>query len=371
MQTALIYDWLVTQGGGEKVLEAIEELFPSPVFTLVYDRLAFAHTNWAKKRVIPSGLQKIPFAPRVFRNFLPFFPSIIEQIDLRGYDVVISCSHAIAKGVLTRSDQLHICYCYTPMRYAWDLYWEYMHEMHGIKRRIAKHVLHRLRNWDVLSAQRVDAFVAISSYVAKRIQKTYRRNARVIFPPVATHLIPLQIHKENFFLTASRLVPYKKIDLIVEAFGAMPDKRLVVAGDGPELKKIKSKATSNVEVLGHLPEPKLRTLMGQAKGFLLASEEDFGIAAVEAQAAGTPVIAYGKGGALETVLAGKTGLFFKEQTIESIVQAVQEFERFEMDAKEIRSHAEMFSYQRFAKEFTSFVNEEWEAFCENSRTRRW
>ena len=371
MKTALVYDWLVTVAGGERTLQAVHELFPSPIYTLVHDRKALSQSVWHDKEIFSSTLQNIPFAPKFFRNLLPFFPRAIEQFDLREYDVVLSCSHAVAKGVLTHADQLHICYCYTPMRYAWDMYWEYVGGLNGVKKAIVKQVLHRLREWDFASSQRVDSFVAISSHIARRIKKTYGREAAVIYPPVATHLIRLEENKEDFYLAASRMVPYKKIDLIVEAFGAMPDKKLVVVGDGPEMKKIKAKARKNVDILGYQEDSVLRELMGKAKGFVFAAEEDFGIVPVEAQAAGTPVIAFGKGGSLETVREGKTGVFFEKQTVGSIVGAVKNFEQRTFDPHVIRRHAECFSEARFKKEFKNFVTEKWEAYCENRNFSRW
>jgi glycosyltransferase involved in cell wall biosynthesis len=225
--------------------------------------------------------------------------------------------------------------------------------------------LHYLRNWDIASLNRVDHFAAISHYIAARIKKTYGREATVIYPPVDTGLIPFQPIKEEFYLTVSRMVPYKKIDMIVEAFSLMPDKRLVVIGEGPEMKKIKSTAGRNVEILGHQSDDVIRNLMGQAKAFLFAAEEDFGIVVVEAQAAGTPVIALGKGAALETVKRDQTGLFFNEQTIGSLIDAIERFEMRDFDPAAIRSHADKFNRERFKREFKQFVETKREQFHEN------
>ena len=365
MNTALVYDWLVTIAGGEKTLQAVRDLFPSPIFTLVYDPKLLSLPEWGDAVIKASCLQKLPFAAKWFRNLLPLFPRAIESFDLSSYDVVVSCSHSVAKGALTHSNQLHICYCFTPMRYAWDLHWDYMSSLGGIKRVFAERALHRLRGWDFASSFRVDSFVAISSHVARRIRKVYGREAKVIYPPVATHLIKTEENKEEFYLTAGRLVPYKRVDLIVEAFGAMPKKKLLVVGDGPEMKKVKAKAGKNVEILGCLQDSLLRELMAKAKAFIFAAEEDFGIAPVEAQAAGTPVIAFGRGGVLETVTPGKTGLFFAKQSVESIVRAVEDFEQRTFDPREIGKSAGRFSEARFKEEFKSFVKEKWEAFCED------
>lgn len=356
MKTAIIHDWLVSMGGAEKVLQAILELYPSPVYTLVHDETMFTDQG-----ITTSFLQKIPGSKKYYRNFLPLFPLAIEQFDLRSYDLILSSSHAVAKGVLTNPGQLHICYCHTPMRYAWDLYHSYLVDVKGLKGKFAKWILHYLRNWDVGSLNRVDHFIANSHYVARRIKKIYGKEATVIYPPIATNLLKLQEKKENFYLTVSRLVPYKRIDLIVEAFSHLPDKRLVVIGDGPEMEKIKFKAKQNVEILGQQSDDIVRDLFGKAKGFISAADEDFGISTVEAQAAGTPVIAFGKGGSLETVTE-KTGIFFKEQTSASLIEAIVDFEKIEFNPLTIRAHAEEFSQEKFNSKFKAFVEEKWESF---------
>lgn len=362
MKTALVHDWLVTHAGAEKALKAIHDLFPGPVHTLVSNgKIA---KEWPD--VHTSFLQKIPFAATFFRNFLPLFPLAIEQFDLRRFDLILSSSHAVAKGVLTHAHQLHICYCHTPMRYAWDLYHEYLKATKGLKRFYIKSVLHRLRTWDSLSSLRVDHFIANSKHVAKRIKKTYNRDAVVIYPPVATHRFSLS-EKCDFYLTVSRLVPYKRVDLLVEAFAHMPQKRLLVVGAGPELASIKKKAGKNVELLGPLSDKETSQLMSSARAFLFASEEDFGITPVEAQIAGTPVIAYGRGGVLETVIEHKTGLFFEEQTVSSIIEAVIHFEK-NQDAfcpEIIRSHGLGFNEERFKKEYQSYIHEKLKEFYEN------
>lgn len=293
-------------------------------------------------------------------------PLAIEQLDLRKYDLVISNSHCVAKGVITGPNQLHISYVHSPIRYAWDLQQQYLEEanlQYGLEGWIAKIILHYMRLWDNRTANNVDYFISNSKYIAKRIQKCYRRTAEVIYPPVAVHDFTLCLQKEDYYLTASRMVPYKKIDLIVEAFSKMPDKKLVVIGDGPQFEKVKSKAKNfeNIVLLGYQPFEVLKEKMQKAKAFVFAAEEDFGIVPVEAQACGTPVIAYGKGGALETVInydkENPTGIFFKEQTADSIVNAVKIFEKniTLFKPENCRKNAERFSEARFRNEFKQFM----------------
>ncbi len=311
-----------------------------------------------KENVNFSFLQKLPGVKKYYRNLLPFFPITIEQFDLSKFDVIISSSHAVAKGVLVNSSQLHIFYCYTPMRYAWDLYHEYLNTMKGLKKAISRLILHKIRNWDLHSSRRVDHFIAISRYIARRIKKIYGKEARVIYPPVDTHLFLLDNKKEEYYITCSRLVPYKKIDLIVRCFAFLPDKKLVVVGDGPEMKRIKSYASKNVEILGYQKNEVIRNLISKAKAFVFAAEEDFGILPVEVQAAGIPVIAFGKGGTLETVIEKETGVFFYKQEVKSLIEAIEYFEKSydNFDPEKIKLHAEKFSKKRFIDEFNQFVN---------------
>lgn len=360
MKTAIVHDWLVSLGGAEKVLIALLELYPSPLYTLL-NKCEICDTA----DVTTSFLQKFPGAKHIYRNLLPFFPKAIESFDLESYNLILSSSHAVAKGVITHPHQLHICYCHTPMRYVWDLHQHYLEEMHPIKRLFAKPLLQQIKTWDLESLNRVHHFIANSNYVAERIKKNYNREATVIYPPVETDLFEVNPRKEDFYITVGRLVSYKKIDLIVEAFGYLADQRLVVIGDGPEMKKIQSKAGKNVELLGRQPDAVMRELIGRAKGFIFAGDEDFGIAVVEAQAAGTPIIAYGHGGLLETV-SKETGVFFEEQTIQSLCKALMSFEKQSFDPSTIRRHAERFSRQRFDREYTAFVNEQWNAFNSKS-----
>lgn len=363
MKTALVHDWLIARGGAEKVLQEIWELFPSPVYTLVKKGEWFPEVH-------TSFIQKLPFSTSAYRNYLPLFPRAIEQFDLSSYDLILSDSHAVAKGVRTHHNQLHICYCHTPMRYAWDLYKEYLEPLSPHKKLVAILALHGLKKWDLATTQRVDHFIANSHFIAERIQRVYGRAAEVIYPPVDVEKIPFSKTKEDFYLTAARLVSYKRIDLLVDAFAEFPKKRLLVIGEGPEMKELKRRAPSNVEFLGQVTDQTLYDLLGKAKAFLFAALEDFGILPVESQAAGTPVIAFGRGGALETVLEGKTGLFFMEQNSKSVVQAIKFFEKKTFDYEIIRHHAMCFNRKRFHKEYQSFVLKKWEQFSESHRSVR-
>jgi len=360
---ALVHDWLVTLAGAEKVLEAFYELYKAPIYTLVVDKDKLKNSVFKDADIHTSFIQSFPMGKKKYRLYLPFFPLAIEQFDLSDYDVIISSSHAVAKGVLTRPGQVHICYCHTPVRYAWDLYFSYMKESgleSGLKGIIAKFILHYIRIWDVSTVNRVDYFIANSNYVKRRIWKIYRRDAEVIYPPVDVDRFSVISKKEDFYLTASRLVPYKKIDVIVKAFSlpSLRDRKLIVIGDGPDMKKIKKIASPNVEILGYQPFERLRDYLEKAKAFIFAAEEDFGILPVEAQACGTPVIAYGRGGALETVVDGRTGLYFYRQTPEDVMEAIVKFESMQnsFDPLEIRRHAETFSKDKFKKRFESFIS---------------
>ncbi|MGO4911504.1 glycosyltransferase family 4 protein [Leeuwenhoekiella sp. W20_SRS_FM14] len=362
MRIALIQDWLTEMGGAEQVFKAIYQLYPqADVYTLVYTPQILEKLDIPEEQVTASFIQKFPFAKTQYRNYLPFFSLAVESFDLSKYDLVISSSYAVAKGVLTNSKQLHICYCHSPVRYAWDLHHQYLREaglQKGLKGFIVKYFLHKLRIWDVIAANRVDHFIGNSKYIGKRIEKVYRRSAEIIYPPVAVQDFDFQATKEDFYFTCSRLVPYKKIDLIVAAFKELPDKRLVVIGDGPDMEKIKKLAGANVRILGYQPFSVLKDHMKRAKAFIFAAEEDFGIVPVEAQACGTPVIAYGKGGALETVIEGRTGIFFNEQSVKSLVEAIASFEG-DIDhfkAINIRDAAARFETKRFKSELETFVN---------------
>lgn len=367
-RVALVHDWLVVYAGAEKVLEQMLEIWPeADVFALV-DFVPEKDRAFLKgKKVITTFIQKLPFARTKYRAYLPVMPLAIEQLDLSGYDLVVSSSHAVAKGVLTSPSQVHVSYVHSPIRYAWDLQHQYLRESgltKGFKSFMARALLHYIRLWDLRTANGVDVMVANSKFVGKRIRKVYGRDAEVVYPPVDTTHFTLRPDKEEFYLTASRMVPYKMIPAIVEAFALMPDKKLVVIGDGPEMARIRAVAGSNVEILGHQPFATLKDHMQRAKAFVFAAEEDFGITPVEAQACGTPVIAYGRGGALETVRglgvvdAQATGAFFYEQTPEAIAQAVRQFDEQarSISAIDCRANAEKFSIENFKRNLSGLVD---------------
>ena len=368
MKKALIHDWFSTYAGAEKCVESFTDIWDDFEIYSLIDFLSGADRGkiLKGKRAHTSFIQKLPFAKDKYRNYLPLFPLAIEQFDLSGYDVVLSSSHAVAKGVLTHSNQLHIAYVHTPIRYAWDLYHQYLRESgldRGLKGMLAKYFLHKIRLWDASTANRVDHYVANSRYIAHRIKKTYGKPSDVIYPPVDVDKFTLREAKEEFYLTASRMVPYKKIDLIVEAF-SQTDKKLLVIGDGPDMAKIKSKAGKNVELLGFASDETMADLMGRAKAFVFAAEEDFGITPVEAQACGTPVICFGRGGARETVLDGESGLYFMEQNTKELLAAVakleQNYDKFE--PIKIRENSLKFSRARFEAEIKSYVEKKYEEF---------
>lgn len=364
MKRALVNDWYYVNGGAEKVVKAINSIWNDFDHFATIDFLDDESRQFILngKKVTTTFIQKLPGAKKNHRKYLQLFPLAIEQLDLSEYDVIISSSSSVAKGVLTNHNQLHICYCHSPARYAWDLYHFYLNEANltkGIKAFYAKWVLHKFRIWDVLNSNRVDYFIANSNYVAQRIKKIYRRDSVVIYPPVDTELYTLEEEKKDYYVTASRMVPYKKIDLIIEAFNEMPNKKLIVFGDGPDLKNIKKIAGNNIEFKGYATKEQLKAGFQQAKAFVHAADEDFGIVPIEAQACGTPVIAYGKGGLLETVIPNVTGVFFKEQTVESLKQAINEFDGIKFNYVTIRRHAEKFSTQEFTRKLKAFVEEKY------------
>lgn len=366
MKVAIVCDWLVTYAGAEKVLEQILNVFPDADLFALVDFLDKDKRDFIKnKKVTTSFIQNLPKAKTKYRNYLPLMPMAIEQLDVSKYDLVISSSHCVAKGIITGPDQVHISYVHSPIRYAWDLQHQYLKEAgltKGLKSKVARAVLHYMRMWDYRTSNGVDYFVANSKFIARRIWKCYRREADVIYPPVDVEAFEFCAEKEDFYMTASRMVPYKKMDLIVEAFSKMPDKKLVVIGDGPDFEKIKAKACKNVTLMGYQPFSVLKEHMQKAKAFVFAAEEDFGITPVEAQACGTPVIAFGKGGALETVRGldddKPTGVFFGEQSVESLCKAVFEYECHKdiFKAEYCRENAEKFSNERFLREVREYVS---------------
>lgn len=379
ISVGIVADWLVTYAGAERVVKEFIELYPDAELYAVIDFLSDkSRLMFNNKIANTTFIQKLPASQKKYQKYLPLMPMAIEQLDVSSHDVVISSSHAVAKGVLTGPDQLHISYVHSPIRYAWDLQHQYLKEAgmnKGLKGLLAKWMLHKMRVWDYRTAAGVDHFIANSQFIARRIKKVYGRSADVIYPPVDVDRFIINENKEDFFLTASRLVPYKRVDLIVEAFSKMPDKKLVVIGDGSEMNKIKSKAAKNIEILGYQSDSIMLEYMQKAKAFVFAAEEDFGITPVEAQACGTPVICYGKGGALETVrplgVSNPTGVFFEKQSIDSLISAVNLFinNYHYFDPIDIRSNAVKFSSDRFKQEMDEYVTQKVNNFEKYKKVR--
>lgn len=368
---AIVHEWFTSHAGSEKVVEQILNIYPqADLYSLVDFLPEGDRTFLQNKPVTTSFIQKLPFAAKSFRNYLPLMPLAIEQLDLSAYDLIISSHHAVAKGVITRPDQLHISYVHTPLRYGWEFQHQYLSQSglnKGLKGLIARITLHYLRLWDVASANRVDSYLANSRYIARRIEKTYRRSAEVIYPPVDIQRFTANKKRENFYLTVSRFVPYKRVDLTIKAFGEL-GLPLVVIGDGDSRQALQKIAQggeqSNIQFLGRQPDSVVEDYMQRCRGFIFPPEEDFGITPVEAQAAGAPVIAYAKGGQAETVVHGETGLLFPRQTVESLVESVKAMESGQIlfDSKRLRSQAEQFSIDRFQQRFKQFVEKSWHAF---------
>ncbi len=373
MKLAFVQDWLVDFGGAERCLEALCEAYPNaPVHTLFYDPRQFEDSAISTRPIHTTFLNRPVFKSR-YRTFLALYPYAVEQLDLSGADVVVSFSHSVAHGALVRSDCLHVCYCHTPVRYAWDLYHPYL-RMAGLtwgpKAHAARAILHYLRIWDAAAASRVDHYVANSAHVARRIRRIYGREAAVIHPPVDVDRFAPVDRRENHYLAVGRMVAYKRMDLAVVTCTRL-GLPLRVIGEGPELGRLKRLAGPTVEFLGRLSDAEVSRELARAKALLFCGEEDFGITPVEAQASGTPVIAYGRGGALETVVppegdeyGAATGLFFTEPTVESLAEALSLFERVHLrfDPSVCVAHAARFGRERFVAEMRRFVESKWEAF---------
>ncbi|NES97005.1 MAG: glycosyltransferase family 4 protein [Desertifilum sp. SIO1I2] len=367
LKYALVHEWLTPEatGGSELVVQEILQTLEADLYALIDFESTNPESYLYQRQIGTTFLQHFPLARRGVQKYLPLLPLAIEQLDLRQYDVILSSSHAVAKGVITSPHQLHICYCHTPMRYAWDLTFDYLQGSKagkGLPGVLTRYLLHRLRQWDVISANRVDYFIANSQHTAKRIWRCYRRPAEVIYPPVNLDRFPLHPEKQDFYLTVSRLVSYKQIEVIVEAFNQL-GQDLVIIGSGPDFSRLQQRAKPNIKLLGSQPNAVVEEYMAKAKGFVYAACEDFGIALVEAQACGTPIIAYGGGGALETVKdiyrfpQEGTGLFFGKQTPQDLVEAVKRFEQVQnqFNPQQVRSHAERFSPQAFRQRYRAFI----------------
>lgn len=371
MKKALIHDWYTHYRGGERCVASMSNIWKDFDFFTLVNTLSPEEEQVVFKNAKPktSFIEKLPFGKKKYRSYLPLFPLAIEQFDLSDYELIISSSSCVAKGVLTTHEQLHITYMHSPVRYAWDLYHQYLEEsgLHrGLKGFIAKFFLHKLRIWDVTTANRPDFYIANSKYVARRIKKTYNKEAKVIYPPVDVNSFEISHETKEYYVTCSSLVPYKKIDLIVNAF-SKTDKELIIIGDGPDYNKIKKISGPNIRLLGFLDSDRKKEILQKAKAFVFAAVEDFGIAPLEAQACGVPVIAFAEGGALETIKGVSltneinknfhTGVYFEEQSTSSLLEAIDFFEKKQscFDKTTIRKHAVFFSKERFEKEFKETI----------------
>mgnify|MGYP001799416074 CR=1 FL=1 len=348
MRVALVHYWLTNMRGGERVLETLCEMFPqADIYTHVVDRSKLSDTL-NRHEIKTTFISKLPFATSQYQKYLPFMPRALEELDLTDYDLVISSESGPAKGVITSPDAFHLCYCHSPMRYIWDLYPHYYGTAGLLARQVFPGIAHRLRTWDVTSAARVDQFVANSNFVSRRIQKFYRRDSEVVFPPVAvSEFAKAQTDGPGeYYLAAGEMVGYKRFDLVVDAFTRL-NKPLVVVGDGEQKKALEQAAGPNVQFLGRVDFSELKARFGACKALVFPGEEDFGMVPVEVMAAGRPVIAYGKGGALDTVIDKTSGILFHEQTVESLIAAVETFEATTFDAKVLQAHADQFGPDRF------------------------
>lgn len=384
MKVAIVHDWCVTYGGAERVLERIIDMYPeADVFTLI-DKVPQEQRGFLRgKTPATSFMQRIPGIERHYRKLLALMPHAIEQFDLAKYDLILSSHYGVAKGVITAPRQTHVCYCNSPMRYAWDMQHSALAEAgldKGLKSILARWQLHHIRQWDARCANNVDLFIANSNFIADRIWRSYRRNSVVVYPPVDVGAFSLNAEKEDYFVSVGRLVAYKKIDILVDAFREMPDKRLVIVGEGPEMDALRRNAPPNVDFRGRQSFSEMRNIVANARALLFPAYEDFGIVPLEAQASGTPVIAYGRGGSLETVvpvLGGEvtdldldldpttrtrspTGLFFYEQSSASVRDAIARFDRIPtgiLSAENCRKHALKFNGERFDEQFKAAVNQ--------------
>jgi len=374
VKIAIIHEWLVTYAGSERVIEQILQIFPDADLFCLVDTLSDKERLFLKgKKVKTSFLQSFPFKKKLYRHYLPFMPIAVEQFDLSGYDMIISNCHAVSKGVITSPEQLHLSYIHSPIRYAWDMQNDYFHtsRSRSITNLIARAVLHYIRIWDIAASSRPDLIFANSSFIGRRIRKIYRRESKVLYPPVDTEFFSYKETKTDYYLTASRLVPYKQINLIAEAFRDMPDKKLIIIGNGPDKEKIKRVHAGNIQFLGYQNATVLRDYMQNARAFIFAAKEDFGITPLEAQACGTPVIAFGQGGVSETIqglgTSKPTGVFFMEQSANAICEAVKVFESRSNTIKTAacRKNAERFSNERFQREFKELFQKAWHDFRQN------
>jgi len=363
LKVALVHDWLTGQRGGEKVLEVLCEIFPeAPIFTLFHFP-GSQIKSIEEKEIHTSFLQRMPFLRRKYRSYLPLFPLAVELFDLQDFDMVVSSSHCVAKGVIPRPDALHVCYIHSPVRYAWNQYFAYFspQKIGFFSRKFIPLSIHKLRLWDESSSNRADHFIANSRTTAQRVQKYYRRQSDVIHPPVDSDFFQPDDQQEDYFLIVSALVPYKKIELAIQAFN-LNGKILRIVGQGPEYKRLKKISKTNIQFLGSIDEDSLLKAYQRAKALIMPGEEDFGINALEAQACGIPVVSYARGGALETVISGETGVFFLDLSVDSLLGALDKLESIKFNKETIRAHAQNFSREKFKENIAAFLREKWNDF---------
>lgn len=356
MKIAFVHDYLVKLGGAERVLELLHEMYPeAPVYTFLYDEKG-TKNKFKDWNIIPSFLNKIPIINKKLQFSRALMPIAAEQFDLSNFDVVLSSCHAFGKGVITKPETIHICYCHNPTRFLWFKADEAISQMGWLSRKLAPYVLSYLRMWDMLAADRVDYYLANSENVKKRIKKFYRKDSEVLYPPVDLERFEISKDVKDYYLIVSRLEPHKRIDIAIAAFNDLGIK-LKIIGDGTELPYLKSLASENIEFLGELSDKEVTSYISGCLAFMYPQEEDFGITALEAQACGRPVIAYRKGGALETVIEGKTGEFFDFPTAQALAEKIKNFDHTKYDSKTIRSNAEKFSNEEFKKNIRKFIEE--------------
>lgn len=362
MKIAIVQDYLNQYGGAERVIEALHEVFPdAPIFTSIFlpENLP---AIFSQMDIRPSFMQRLPSLDRHFKKYLLLYPIAIENFDLNGYDVILSSSSAFAKGASVPQGTCHICYCYTPMRFVWETE-SYLaqEEFNRFYKMILPLALWRLRNWDLKTIDRVHHYIGISRHICRKIGKLYSRQADLIYPPVDLSRFSISEKQDDYFLVVSRLNTYKRIDLVINAFNRL-SLPLVIIGTGPHEEKLKNMARKNITFLGRVSDEELAQYLRNCRAFIFPGEEDFGIAPVEAMASGRPVIAYGRGGALETVVDGLTGTFFKRQTTEDLIDAIHRFEKMSFDPQNIRRHAEQFDKEVFKEKIKSYVNEKFQTF---------
>lgn len=360
LKIALVFDWLTTAGGAERVNLHLHHLFPdAPIYTSIYTPQKVK--GFASANIHTSFIQKLPLAKKKHQLYLNLMPYAYESFDLSKYDIVISSSHSCAKGIITKPETLHISYCHNPMRYAWHTWHNYIdqYNLPNFIKKIGKRKIHNIRLWDRLSAERVDHFIANSHTVQKRIKKYYQKDSTVITPSIDLSQFTPTKNKEEFYLVVSRLTASKKIDLVVDTFNKS-GQQLKIIGSGVDRSRLQNKAKSNIQFLGYLPDQQVREQYSKAKALIFPQEEDFGITPLEAMASGTPVIAYKKGGALETVKENLTGIFFPKQTSQSLLQAIEKFQKHQFTQTQILQHAQKFDHKHFNTKILTFIQDKWE-----------